>query len=456
MWFLGIDVGTTHLKVVGVTAEGSVLEPARVRTPVRTEGAESYHDGEAIWAAVRDLATEYAAGPVADAEAGALGGVAIATFGQEESFPVDERGDPLSGSRVWWESWADRELDAGTIAWLDSVEHYRVSGMRFRDNQSPERIAQFRARHPESWSRTAHWVDFGSYLGFRLTGRWVASSTQVTHSQVFDLESLAPHAPSLAKLDLDASLFVPVGRPGERVGAILPSALPGVTLAPDAALHVGGHDQVMAAFATAEGEGSAIIDSIGTAEYVMVTGRAVTPDAGLHAMCADVEHGWSGDGYVLGWGLPTGKILQLLAETYLQGDFERLLAAIDPSAAESPAAGPSDGIMFEVNDLRDLDDALFSVAGVPEGARPEHIVRACVDQLSSRIRATVGVLAEHAGVSPGPVHLTGSLFQRPEMVRHREHTWGSEMRVSTLGEAVATGAAQSARAAYRRMEPSRA
>lgn len=446
MWFLGIDVGTTHLKVAGVTADGRALEPLKTRTPVRQEGEAVWHDGEAVWSAVRTLVTEYAAGAVAAADAGPLAAIAIAGFGQEEAFPVDADGTPLAGSRAWWQSWPERALDAATSVWFDSPEHYRISGMRLRDNQTPERLAQFRRRDPEGWRRTRHWVDFGSYLGFRLTGRWAASTTQLSHSQLVDLATLEPHVPSLERLGVPADLLPPAARPGERVGALLLDALPGVALTPDAQLRMGGHDQVLAAYAAAERDGSTVVDSIGTAEYVMVVGDAARPDERLHELCADVEHGWGEGGYVLGWGLPTGKLLQLLAERLLGGDFERLLAAIDPAGDVEPEPG----VVFTVNDLRDLGDELFVIEGAAFDADPERVARACVEQLSRRIRATVDELAAHGGTALDTVTLTGSLFQRPEMLRHREYTWQLPLRVSALGEAVATGTAELARAAVRR------
>lgn len=457
MWFLGIDVGTTHIKVVGVTAEGVVLDPLKVRTPVREQDGATFHDGEAILAAVRALVTDYVGpgGPVESASAGPLAAVAIGTFGQEEAFPVDADGLPLAGSRAWWESWPERTLDAETAAWFDSPAHYRVSGMRLRDNQTPDRIAHLRKHSPEVWARTRHWVDFGSYLGFALTGRWVASATQATHSQLVDLGTLRPHAASLARLGLDASLLVPIRQPGDAIGPVAPEAFPGVQTAPDATVFVGGHDQVMAAYASALRDEAAVVDSIGTAEYVMVTSGAFAPDERLiderlYDLCADIEHSWGESQYVLGWGLPTGKILQLLAERYCDGDFERLLAVIDPEGPDAADDDSADGLVFTVNDLRDLAEDLFTVEHIPAGATPGAIVRACVTQLSQRIRSTVGLLAGIGGTPLDDVTLTGSLFQRPEMVRHRERVWRLPLRVSGLSEAVATGAAELARASYSR------
>ncbi|GAA5145756.1 hypothetical protein GCM10025768_03410 [Microbacterium pseudoresistens] len=444
MWFLGIDVGTTHIKVVGITAEGLVLDPLRVRTPASVTNGETYHHGDAVWTHVQELVMEYAA--TLAAYSGALAAISIGTFGQEESFPVDEHGAPLAGSRAWWETWPRRVLVPQDVAWLDSPQHYSVSGMRFRDNQTPERIAQLRTQDAPVWARTAHWVDFGSFLGFCLSGEWAASTTQVTHSQLFDLATLKPHQPTLDRLGLASSLIVPVAHPGTRLGAIRADRLPGVELADDAAVYVGGHDQVLAAYANAMLTNCTVLDSIGTAEYVMITGTSTLPNEELWALCADVEPGWLEGQNVLGWGLPTGKILQQLADQLLDGDFDRLLAAINPDTGGTNAG--ADTVEFTVTDLRQINDELFTITGARAEDAPEQIVRSCVSQLSQRIGDTLALLAGRTLPNIDSVTLTGSLFQRAELVQHREQMWGIALHVSELGEAVAIGAAHLARSAH--------
>jgi L-fuculokinase len=438
VWFLGIDIGTTHIKVCGVGEDGDELEPMRVRTPVVVSDGLDFHDGTSVWETVRSLVLRYSAESAVGR--GGLAGLTIGSFGQEEGFPVDAAGHPLHASLAWWEAWPERTLSEDDVAWFDSVDHYRVSGMRYRDNQTPDRLAHIRAHSPDAWSRAALWVDFGAFVGHRLTGRWLASSTQVSHSQLVDLRTLEPDPESLVRLDADARLLPAVGRPGERVGDILTEALPGVELEAGAAVLLGGHDQVMAAFADARSDRSTMIDSIGTAEYLMVNAPAFVPGRELWEIGADVEHGHAAGEYVVGWGLPTGKVLQTLAELLLGGDFERLMGALADG-------GPVLDLDFSVNDLRDPRAGLISIDRVPADSDPEAVVRSCVAQLSERVRQTGDRMAAAAGVSIDSVALTGSLFHRPELVAHRRRLWPVPLTVSTLGEAVASGSAHLARAA---------
>lgn len=34
MWFLGIDIGTTHIKIIGLSEDGVLLPVKKCRTPI--------------------------------------------------------------------------------------------------------------------------------------------------------------------------------------------------------------------------------------------------------------------------------------------------------------------------------------------------------------------------------------------------------------------------------------
>ncbi|MCZ8654682.1 hypothetical protein [Escherichia albertii] len=44
MWFLGIDIGTTHIKIIGISEEGTLLPVKRCRTPVIQHDGLTFHD----------------------------------------------------------------------------------------------------------------------------------------------------------------------------------------------------------------------------------------------------------------------------------------------------------------------------------------------------------------------------------------------------------------------------
>jgi L-fuculokinase len=440
MWFLGIDIGTTHIKVVGVTGSGTILSPLRTRTPVVRRNGLDFHDGEQVWSAVKDLVERYAAG-IARPE-GYLGGLSIATFGQEEAIPVDRRGKALFASLAWWEQWPDASLSPELAREFDSSAHYAISGVRFRANQTPERIAHLRQHERGVWADTHLWVDFGSFITWKLTGEWTTSVTQITHSQLFDVVSAEPDVSSFEAVGLAPELFPSVRAVGSPVGEIRPNALGGVQLTSGALLYMGGHDQVLAAYTSALSTGATVIDSIGTAEYLMVLTDGARTNGEFHDAGVEIEAGWLPGQYVAGWGIPTGKIFQSVATLFFNGDFELLLAAIgDVSHVAEPSAG------VRLTDLRG-ETGLLSLDNIAAGSTPASIARRVADQIALETRSIVAAVTGATATKYDRVAITGSLFQRQEMLRHREQFWDVPLQLNPIDEAVATGAALIAHAAH--------
>ncbi|MEW2544682.1 FGGY family carbohydrate kinase [Streptomyces sp. NPDC047002] len=438
MWFLGIDIGTTHVKAAGVTDDGTLLEPGRVRTPTGTVDGLACHDAEEVWRAAADLVARYAR--TTAAPYGRLAGVAVASFGQEESVPVDRHGNPLHPSLAWWETWPEPALDTATADLVSSFEHYRASGITHRPDQTPERTAHLRRAHPEVWRDTARWVDFCTFATHRMTGEWTAAASQITHSQCFDVATLAPDSRLMDRLGMDPGMFAPALHAGADAGAIRPDALPGVPLAPGARAVVGGHDQVVAARQAHAADGARVLDSIGTSEYLMVLADTCRPDRGAWELGVDWERSWTADGFVLGHPVPTGKVVQLLAELCYGGDFDALFAGL---AAARPGALP--GLSVRLHDASAAGAGLLTLDGLPAGARPGDVVRRCLDQLSDAVREAADRMCVLAGIRAESVALMGSLFRRPEMAGHRAGRWDVPLRVLPLAEPVAHGAALLAR-----------
>ncbi|MER5438780.1 FGGY family carbohydrate kinase [Streptomyces sp. NPDC002790] len=435
MWFLGIDIGTTHLKTVGVTDEGAVLPAGRIRTPTVTRDGLTFHDAEEVWTRTRELVTRYAA--TTAHPHGALAGVCVASFGQEEAVPVDTRGQALHPSLAWWQNPPRTALTPDTAELLDSYEHYTATGMRHRPAQTPERTAHLRAEQPEVWRSTARWVDFGSLAVHRMTGRWTSAAAQLTHSQCFDLVTLEPLPDVMHRLGLTPTMFPEPLPVGAIAGALRPDVLPGVTLAGEVPVVIGGHDQVVAAHGVHRDSGARVLDSIGTSEYLMVASDSYAPERRAWDLGIDHSRSWSAQGYLLGSATPTGKLVQLLADLFYDGDFDALFVAL---ATQPP--GPDTALHVDLAGPDTSDEGLLSISGLAPGLRAADLVRHALDRVADHTHTVLGEMCALAGIQPDTVALAGSLWRRPEMAAHRQARWGIDLDVRTVPEPVAESAAR--------------
>ncbi|WP_159564658.1 FGGY-family carbohydrate kinase [Budvicia diplopodorum] len=437
MWFLGIDIGTTHIKIVGIREDGALLPVRKCRTPVISRDGLTFHDAQAVWQTLSALIAEYSQSEAT--ACGPLAAISIGTFGQEESVAVNSSGDVIYPSLAWWENYPQAALDVETHQWLDSQEHYAVSGMRSRPNQSPERLSWIRQHHRDIWQHIEQWVDFGSYVMWRLTGEWRACSSQVTHSQCIDLKSMRPHEPTLEKLGLRPELFAKIADTGECCGEIRAGSLPGVALYPGASVFIGGHDQIVGAWAVQSHQPTNVFDSIGTSEYLMVLTPHFPDTAIAWQLGVDIERTWQPGEYVMGCATPSGKIIQTLAELLYQGDYGLLFNDLLEE-------GHTPGLSVSVNEDEGL--GLFSLHHLNAGVRPADVVQATLNHIADRAYRLLTHMCEIGGIRPQDAVLMGSLFQRQEMLEHRKRRWQMPLFVSKLAEPVATGAATIARESW--------
>ncbi|NUU67117.1 carbohydrate kinase [Enterobacteriaceae bacterium BIT-l23] len=437
MWFLGIDIGTTHIKIIGLDEEGALLPVTKRRTPVIQRDGLIFHDALAVWQELVELIVGYARD---EARAcGPLAAISIGTFGQEESVAVNHRGEVVYPSLAWWENTPGSPLACDVRQWLDSQEHYAVSGMRLRSNQSPERLSWLRQQYPDLWRQTAQWVDFGSYVMWQLTGEWRASSSQATHSQCIDLKSMRPHEPTLEKLGLGPQLFPAILDTGALCGEICARVLPGVVLCPGASVFIGGHDQIVGAWAVQNRQPTHVFDSIGTSEYLMVLTPNFPDIPMAWQLGVDIERTWQPGEYVMGCATPSGKIVQTLVELLYQGDYERFFADLHREGA---------GADIAVSVCEDETRGLFSLHHLNAGIQPAGIIQATLNHIADRAWHLLSRMCEIGGIRPQEAVLMGSLFQRCEMLEHRKQRWRMPLFVSDLAEPVATGAAMIARESW--------
>ncbi|WP_281075643.1 FGGY-family carbohydrate kinase [Klebsiella quasivariicola] len=437
MWFLGIDIGTTHIKIIGISEEGTFLPVKKCRTPVMQQDGLTFHDASVFWQSLSALIENYSREEAR--HCGPLAAVSVGTFGQEESVAVNSSGEIIYPSLAWWENYPVAALDTDLHQWLDSHEHYAVSGMRSRPNQSPGRLNWICTHHPDIWRRIDRWVDFGSYVMWQLTGEWRAATSQITHSQCFDLKSMQPHQPTLERLGFPATLFPQLADTGECCGEIRPESLPGVALCQGASVFVGGHDQIVGAWAVQNHQPTNVFDSIGTSEYLMVLTPHFPDTAAAWRLGVDIERTWKAGEFVMGCATPSGKIIQTLAELLYQGNYDRLFQ--DLLAEAVPTA-----VSVSVNE--DETQGLFSLTQLHAGVRSADIVQATLNHIADRVFRLLTHMGEIGGIRPQDAVLMGSLFQRQEMLQHRKQRWNMPLFVSELAEPVATGAAMIARESW--------
>jgi xylulokinase len=348
---LGIDVGTTNVKVVLVRDDGSTAAYSSRALATRRSGDTAEQDPDALWRAVVDAAREVTAAAAGDA----AGVTSIACDSQYSSIvPVDGGGRPLAPLVMWMDvrggphllDLLGREADAfgefldrhgippigGGIA-LGHILHL------LRDDTVARHVAAF--------------LEPMDFVNLRLTGRVAATQATMFMSLLCDNRSLGVtrYDDELVRMArVDPRLLPPLLVAGDAVGELVPEVAAELGLPAGAVVRTGANDSQVQALATGvfdPGRGAVVIGTTAVVLDVIADRRPTDLDHQVLSMPGALP-----DHYVV-WaenGI-AGKALEHVLENLVYssdvlGDHSAAdrFAALDAALDAAPAG--SGGVLF--------------------------------------------------------------------------------------------------------------
>jgi sugar (pentulose or hexulose) kinase len=248
---LGIDVGTTNVKVALVTAAGTAVAGARRPLVMDRRGGIAEQDAETTWATIVDAVREVTAAHPAEA----ADVTAVGVCSQYSSVvPVDDRGRPLLSMLMWQDTrGTDRSLEIMArdgSSFMTFVERHGIPPVG--GGISLGHILYVQHDRPDVHGQTAAYVEAMDYVTARLTGRITATQHSTYMFQLCDNRALDPprYDEELVRLaGVDASRLPPLVSIDDAVGPLLPEVAAALGLPEEATVYAGTNDTATAAVA---------------------------------------------------------------------------------------------------------------------------------------------------------------------------------------------------------------
>ncbi|MEO1573446.1 MAG: FGGY family carbohydrate kinase [Pseudomonadota bacterium] len=460
---LAIDVGSQSTRAGLVDPKGTLLALTRVAAPAvqapvpgaAESPAEGFWDG--VCASVRDL--------LAAPGARSVNIKALALCAQRGSTVMcDEQSVPLAPATLWSDQ---RTCDA-----LPPLPLWLRAGLRLTG--AARIVAQLRSRAPGNrwraevpalWQRADRVVLLGSWLNFRLTGRWHDSVASQVGYVPLNFPALHWHHGRNWRFEalggLRPSQLPTLARPGDTIGRLGGDAARAMGLQPGLPVAAAAADKAC------EVLGAGALDE---ADEVLSLGTAATVVRPRLRFC-DVHRFLP--------AYPAADPGRFLCETQVACGFARLTAFLSDPSVELPSREPAwatdalartapgaDGLTATVAlSAPSVDPADWLCAALPDRQRvhsPAHQLRALLEALVCELRFTHDGFARRFG-APDRVLLTGGgarsdavaalvagIFDRPVL---RPTTTESSLLGAAMCAAPAAGWSVSVRDAAATMTP---
>jgi xylulokinase len=333
---IGIDVGTTSVKVVAVAGTGEQVAEAECSLTLLTPhpGWTEQHP-EDWWQgackALREITTR-----IGDRKLEAIG----LTGQMHGMVPLDAKDDVIRPAILWNDQRtgeAAREIDAaiGRQTLIQRGGNPAITGFQLA------KVVWLKHAEPENYARLKRVLFPKDYLGLRLTGRAVAEPTDASGSNCFHLATGRWDEDVLAELGISPQIYPKVVASDDVIGAVAADAARATGLPTGLPVIAGAGDN--AAAATGLGLSSADPGlgsvSLGTSGVLFAPIGQPTPDphGRVHLFChAD------GGYYLLGVTLAAAGSLQWLRATLFP---DLNFPELSTLAEESPAG--ANGVTFQ-------------------------------------------------------------------------------------------------------------
>ena len=426
---LGVDVGTTSLKVVLFDESLRLLAQARHEYPTRYPAYGCAEQDPEDWVRAFSKASREVLekARVAPAEVAAVGIDGMSTL----ALPVDLEGRPLRQAMIWLDRRATAEAEA--IRASHEPLQLAVNGNRCDPSFFAPKLMWIRDREPEVYRAAASFLHCNAYLVQRLTGAFSMDVSEAGLSLLCDIRTGAYSEELLKACGLDRRKLPEVLRCTEVVGKVTKAAAALTGLSAGTPVVAGAMDNVAATLALGlQKDGDAYI-SAGTATNVGVlldqpvfdgTGlvyHSAFPGDGSRTACADY------------WGAGLLWFRNLLGNDDLAGLSE--LGAKLPCGEHPMVFLPY--MLWQRAPLWN-DHASGVVLGVRPGTERSHLARMFMESVALAARHVFEALR---GRRPNRAALTGGVTNNAAWTQIFADATGMRLGLSAHAEVTTLGAA---------------
>ena len=341
---VGIDLGTSAVKVLAVDVAGHVIGRGDAPYPVdRPRPGWAEQDPDAWWGATGTACRAALSG----LDPRRVAGIGI-TGQMHGTVLLDGADRPLRPEIIWMDQRSATEVAEITAA-VGAGRLIDLSGSPLATGFQAATVAWCRRHEPDIWSRVGRVALPKDALRHRVTGEWGTDPSDASGTLLLDVRRRDWSQPLLAAAGVDRAKLPPVGPSMAVTGSVRPGAAAHLGMPTGTPVVTGAGDAPAAALGAGVTGPDTLYLTISTGSQVLVPMPvpSVDPDGRLHTFCAAPEPGDSADAagwYVMGASLAAGLAMHWLRDRVFALSGDDALDQMTNWAAEVPAG--ANGLLF--------------------------------------------------------------------------------------------------------------
>ena len=264
---LGIDIGTSNIKVILFDVYGNIINKQKSKTPLidLNNNNRSEFNGETIWNSTISLLKKTI---TKTKKSHQILSITCASFA-ESGIPINNKGEVIGNSLIWYDDRTkNQELYLRNN--LKNYKFFEISGMRFDYVAGLCKILWFKDNYPKKFQRIYKWLNMADYINYKLCGIAATDLSLAGRTLLLDIKKRNWNFHLLNKLKINSKILPLIINNGKILGYLKDDIKKKINLINKCPIIIGGHDHVMAAISSGIFTDNYIQDSIGTSESIII------------------------------------------------------------------------------------------------------------------------------------------------------------------------------------------
>lgn len=442
--FMGIDIGTSSVKVILFDRDGFEIQQASIPCMLMTDqDGHAEMDADAVVAAV--VTATATCMEHTESRLYHLAGIGLSCH-QHSLMAVDDKGNALTKLMTW----ADKRAayDTEIIAALPgSHSLYPRTGCLLHPMYPLSKLLWLKRQAPDVFRKAAKFCSMKEYMLFKFCGEWLVDDTMACSQGFYDLRK---HDWDTEIVEGLASISI------TQLSTVVPcmQVLPPIRtewanrmhVHTDTPMIIGSGDGVMANLGSGIQNRTRFSSTIGTSGAIRTTVEAPLIDDDRRTWC----YAFTRDKWVVGGAINSGSVVLSWLKREFGGQFEQdalqgesLSKTMDRLAAK--VLPGSEGLLFLPYLLGERSpDWNAQVRGMMRGLDMHHtrghIIRAMMEGILYRLSTTDEALSSLVG-STGALHASGGYVNSEFWLQMQADLFGRSVYLTPVKEVSALGAA---------------
>lgn len=266
MSYMGIDVGTSGVKVAAFTPEGKMIAAAAEKYELiyGKDGSVSLNP-KLVWEAIKSSISEVAYQTRTDP----VRALAVSALGEAVT-PVDAEGNFLGNTLVAFDTRATEEVHyLKNEIGVESI--FNKTGHNAHPMYSIHKIALWKKNQRDVYKKAYKFLCWQDMVAFQLGVGAVIDFSQASRTQAFHVKDLQWDADILSTYEIDMEKLPEARQAGSYIGKVSPQAAAELGLPPGTIVVTGGFDQACAALGAGVNRSDKAAFGLGTVACLTVT-----------------------------------------------------------------------------------------------------------------------------------------------------------------------------------------